>query len=280
MHLTILNESQRESLRSHLAECHDQYLATERGLLHIASYARARKEARANFDHISQLRASNGDWQDQVLLTLLPHQDTPHNRAKGAWTHIAPAVTRDLKQWFENAGWTRPEQWPDVAAAVLDFVSEAVRNPDRLKLACQAFANNASSKGMQSGFLSPILNALRPEDYRIVNSKTLKVLKEFIGENHSQKIIEYPESNEAAGRFVAAVREFAPSGLLADALDCDVADAFCHWYVALRPKTDRIAIQRLTDRNDPVAAEAWLFLIFLNTFAAYLSPRLTTTFSI
>jgi hypothetical protein len=22
-----------------------------------------------------------------------------------------------------------------------------------------------------------------------------------------------------------------------DALDCDLADAFCHWYVALRPKT-------------------------------------------
>jgi hypothetical protein len=38
---------------------------------------------------------------------------------------------------------------------------------------------------------------------------------------------------------------------------CDVADAFCHWYVALRPKTDRVAIQRFTDRKDPAAAEAW-----------------------
>jgi 5-methylcytosine-specific restriction enzyme B len=115
---------------------------------------------------------------------------------------------------------------PDVAAAVLDFVSEAVRGPAAFKAACQAFANHPSSKGLQAGFLSPILNALRPEDYRIVNRKTRVVLKEFIGEEYSRGIIKYPDSNEAAGRLVAAIRELRQSGRVADALDCDLADAF------------------------------------------------------
>jgi len=52
-----------------------------------------------------------------------------------------------------------------------------------------------------------------------------------------------------------------------DALDCDLADAFYHWYVALRPKTDRIAIQRLADRKDPAAAEARRIELLLHAVA-------------
>ncbi len=54
-----------------------------------------------------------------------------------------------------------------------------VDHPEQLSEACEAFATSDFATGLQTGSLSPILNALRPDDFAIVSNKTHKVLKEL-----------------------------------------------------------------------------------------------------
>ena len=67
---------------------------------------------------------------DFVLAKLLPHLDSPDNRERGAWCCIAPAVTRDIKQWFEGIGWATPEDWPQVAQLVPGVRKDGHNRPE------------------------------------------------------------------------------------------------------------------------------------------------------
>lgn len=52
---------------------------------------------------------------DKVLQKLLPHTDTDAHKKSGVWIFIAPAITGDIKTWFEAVGWTQPSDWPKIA---------------------------------------------------------------------------------------------------------------------------------------------------------------------
>ena len=91
------------------------YPNTEAGRQHLAFYAASRQAAADNFAVISAVADRGDNVTDQVLLKLLPYADNTRNRNAGAWIHVAPTINGDLKKWFENARWTRPEDWPNVA---------------------------------------------------------------------------------------------------------------------------------------------------------------------
>src|SRR5690606_15983919 len=84
---------------------------------HLTHYPRQREVGRANLKEVIRHADAGEDVTGLVLLKLLPHMNSPHNRERGAWIHIAPAITRDIQKWFERAGWVRREDWPQVAAA-------------------------------------------------------------------------------------------------------------------------------------------------------------------
>jgi hypothetical protein len=155
-------------------------------------------------------------------------------------------------------GWARPEDWPRVAKRIFEFVLTVSQSPESLAASCETFV--ADTKGVQSAFLSPILNALRPTEFLVVNSKTLKTLARVGGMRFKAKLNSYPRSNSAALRLVDEFRDdFAGvPGFLAG----DVFDAFCQWFVALRPSgadddeelaTDVDAV----DRQSPDYARDW-----------------------
>ncbi len=98
--------------------------------------------------------------------------------------HIAPAIRGDLKRWFENKGWTRAEDWPAIADAILRLLQRCNEDPQQLAEACTDFARLPYVKGFQTGMLTPILNALRPEDYLLVNYKSRRTINYFSTESY------------------------------------------------------------------------------------------------
>ncbi len=210
------------------------YPPTEGGRNHIERYEPSRGEAQENFEQIVEAAERGEDITDKVLLKLLPYGNTSTNREKGAWTPLAPAIQGDLQKWYEAQGWTDPGDWPHVAQAILDFVRRCNDNPKDLEAACKAFDDLPYTTGFQTGMLTPILNALRPEEFLLINNKSRDTINHFAGTSHSQKLREYPETNATGW---ALIQEFAPVMHrfdMPDLRDSDLFDMFSHWLVAVK----------------------------------------------
>ena len=210
------------------------YPATADGQRHKALYVSSRSEASTGLASIKADQAAGRDVTDKILLRLLPHADTQGNRARGAWVCVAPAITKDVKAFFEGAGWIRADQWASAAQALLAFVSRCMGRPGELAAACGDFTSLPYTKGFQSGFLSPILNALRPEEFLLVNSKSRRVLKYLTGKSFDLNLRVYPDANGELRALVAELAEDLPEASKLGLLTSDVFDMFCHWLVAVK----------------------------------------------
>lgn len=210
------------------------YPDSKGGRHHIELYIRMREVGQANYRQIIEAADRGEDVTDQVLLKLLPHSGFSGNKARGAWEYVGPAITKDIKAWFEGAGWTSASDWPRISKAILALVQQCLDDPDQLQVACSEFASLPYSKGFQSGMLSPILNALSPDDFLLINKKSRKVINYFCGKNHRSVLTDYPAANESAKALVreiaGVIHRWPASGQLRDA---DFFDMFCHWLVAI-----------------------------------------------
>ncbi len=174
-----LSDELRTELTALIKEFQTHYGPTEKGEKHLAAYRQNREEAIANFRSLQEAKKQGQEITNTTLLKLLPHVDTEKNRERGAWISNAPAVQGDLRQWFENKGWVTAGDWPKIAQTIFELISQLKENPDTLEDAVNRFDKSRYSKGFQSGMLSPILSALRPDHFILLNVKSRKVI------NHS-----------------------------------------------------------------------------------------------
>jgi 5-methylcytosine-specific restriction enzyme B len=227
-----LDADAEEELDRLLDEFDREFVATEAGKKHLRSYAESRAAAEAAFQTIVAKQKQGEDVTDLVIEKLLPHQDTPFNRERGAWISVASAIIRDVKVWYENAKWVDPEDWPKISHAILDFLRKVKEDPDRLEAECKRFAERPESKGFQTGMLTPVLSALVPDQLLLINNKSRAVINHFLGTKHSQSIADYPALNAAGHYLINRVQEsvddVAPEGVT----PAEAFDAFCHWLVA------------------------------------------------
>jgi len=159
-----------------------------------------RQTAERNFAQLEQLRQIDeiqASHVDQILLGLLPHADTTNNRARNAWIHWSPAITADIRHWYEASGWTEPSDWPQITWSILETVRRCVDHSGDLATACRDFSQSSFSKGFQSGTLSPILNALNPKEFLLINNRIRAVLNYFGDTNFSQSLTDYAAANAA-----------------------------------------------------------------------------------
>jgi hypothetical protein len=210
------------------------YPTTPDGQRHLEFYEIARQEGRENFAKVVAAADQGENITDLVLLRLLPYQDSAANRKKGAWVHIAPSITGDIKGWFENVGWTQPEDWPRIAKAILSFAGRCKADPQELPAACREFSELPYTKGLQTGMLTPILNALRPNEFVIVNNKSRRVINYFAGTSYGQKLVDYPATNATAVQLITELWSDLQSSALSGLRDADQFDMFCHWLVAVK----------------------------------------------
>ncbi len=156
---------------------YSEFLARHSTTLAAQRYAeitlQARIEAAASYRAILDADEAGQDITAAVLTRLLPHADTAANRERSAWIHNNPGLSGDVMRRHEQLGWAQPDEWPQRAAAILAFVRTCVEDPGDLVSACLRFRQSTYTTGLQSGTLSPILNALRPESFVTIHRKSL-----------------------------------------------------------------------------------------------------------
>lgn len=241
-----------------LQEFLQSYVATPLGQEHRQAYAVLRASAQRAYTSLEGRAARDEEITDAVLWTLLPYTDSAQHRAQGAWVHLAPAITGDLRAWHEAAGWAQPDSWPRVAQAIWRFVRQCIQNPAGLEGYCSEFVARPDTKGFQTGMLSPILNALRPDDFALIHTKLRTVLGYFTGVSFSPSLAEYP----AANAFLQALIQHQP-GLNQAAAQLnmrpgDLFDMFSHWLVAIRRFVFRpVRYWRMVVEDEPGLWAEW-----------------------
>ncbi|MFN8487752.1 MAG: AAA family ATPase [Caldilineaceae bacterium] len=209
-------------------------LPTPAGREQLARYARSREVARTNFALITAAAGRAQDVTDRVLLQLLPYSDSLNNRQRGAWVHVTPAITGDIRKWYEAKRWSGRVDWAQIARAILRFVQRCNRYPDELATACFEFAQLPSTKGFQTGTLTPILNALQPDRFALLNNKARRVLNYTANATFTQALTDYPAANTALFQLIDELTRPAPPAALTNTNAGDLFDLFCHWLVTVK----------------------------------------------
>ncbi len=234
--MPILSSEKHAQLAQWLKRFSGEFSQTEQGRRHSASYETSRDAGRRNFEAVERKAAANEDITDLVLDTLLPHAATPTNLNRGAWIHVAPTITGNIRDWFEGAGWAKREDWPAIARMIFEFLRACQNQPDRFQELCTDIARNPLSKGIKAAFFSPILNALDPDRFRIVNKKPLALIEWVSAAGFRSGMAEYPAVNgslrELATELTQELNKAAPGLPPADALDM-----FAHWLVVTKLMT-------------------------------------------
>jgi hypothetical protein len=119
-----------------------------------------------------------------------------------------------------------------------------------LSAACAEFATLPFVKGLQTGMLTPILNALRPDEFLLVNSKSRHVINYFGRTDFSLGLRDYPQTNAAGKELIAGLAaELKPaSGLNMRA--CDLFDMFSHWLVAVKGLPSETGFWKIAPGDD------------------------------
>jgi 5-methylcytosine-specific restriction enzyme B len=82
--------------------------------------------------------------------------------------------------------------------------------------------------------LTPILNALRPDDFLLINNKSRKVINYFTGKSYSQKLIDYPAVNATGQKLIQELAPDMRQTGVPSMRDDDLFDMFCYWLVAVK----------------------------------------------
>ncbi len=210
------------------------YTYTPNGISHIKSYTEQRQQACRNFEIIRTAADRGENIRELVLLQLLPHSNTINNRQRGAWIHIAPSVTKDIKEWFEGAKWAKSEDWDQIATAIFNFICSCNAKPKKLLNYCMEFSQLHCSKGFQMGMLTPILNALQPNQFLLINNKSRKLINYFANTNYGNKLTDYPAINNTGRNLIQELAQDMHQVGVPAIRDDDLFDMFCHWLIAIK----------------------------------------------
>lgn len=153
----------------------------------------------------------------------MPYDNTKNNREDGKKTSIAPAINKDVKTWFEAAGWQKKSNWPKVAEGIYSVIYELIENNNFSEMI--KFENNTVlSKGFRTGFLSPAFFFLNAK-YRMINKKTILTLN-FL---YDKQVIDNKLSNYEKNLKIIdnAIKDLA----IEIFYEPEKFDAFCHYMV-------------------------------------------------
>lgn len=223
------NAESRNQVSRYIDEYRIRYLETPKGRKHLEYYDKERHEVRTTYDQIREKFEAGEDITDLVLYNLLPHSDNAYNREMGHRISTWPVIQKDIKTWYENAGWQVPENWPKVAKAIFELVMNCEREPSQASF--DHFKKLDYIKGFESGMLSPIFYCLRPE-MLVLNSKnrdTVNFLFALLGKNEKVDtyLINYLDNISLIQKLLDELSESLFKNY-------DVFDMFCHFMCSKR----------------------------------------------
>lgn len=230
----ILTKDKSAEFKQVFREFAESYLSSPACTKHIASYEVSRDQARKNLDEILKLKENGDDITEHVITKLLPYADSDQTRNAGYFLSTAWVFRTDARKKLEGIGFVNPSNWPLIAEKILEFVVRCDDDPEQLPDACTEFSESPLSKGFQTGTLTPILSALHPDQFVLINNKSRRVLNYFTEKSYSQNIADYPKINETALTLLKGVSQDIREISKLDLPISDIFDMFSHWCTAIR----------------------------------------------
>jgi AAA domain (dynein-related subfamily) len=214
-----------------LRECLHAFPYTQQGERQLHAYSAERRVARAHYDKLISDTERGENVTDAVLSYLLPYADTRPNRDINLWISHTGALKRDIRAWFAQTPWGNAVDWNEAASAILHFVRRCVEHPEQVEDACTEFNALPYTRGLQMGLLTPILCALRPDTFVLINEPARRMLAYFADIRLSMRLADYPRANAAAWRLLNNI----PADLRDPALpDADLFDMLASWLIGIR----------------------------------------------
>jgi 5-methylcytosine-specific restriction protein B len=210
------------------------YAYTASGLSHIAAYDEQRQQGQRNFEMITASVQSGSFVAKDILMQLLPYEDTPSNRQNGVWIHISLDVTKVITLCFEGGKWTQPHESQLVAEAVFKFITCCNDSPGKLSVACSNFSQLPYFKDFQMGMLTPIINALRPDDFLLISNKSIQTINYFAKTAYTQQLTDYPLLNFRGNNLIRQVSDIMHQSGVPALRDNDLFDMFSYWLCAVK----------------------------------------------
>lgn len=208
-------------IKEYFQEFKRNYYNSEQGKKHLDAYQRERELVSGNWELAKQIGENDPSLTNFVLYRLLPYANTRFNREKGNYVSIAPAITKDIKTWFEGAGWQESGNWPTVARAIFDLIKGLI-DEGRWESLNEFEENHVVSNGIRTGILTPTFYALN-KSFRIVNNKTIDTVKYITKRTIvTNRLSEYKNSLEIIDQIVNTIG-------IEELKDNDVFDIFSHW---------------------------------------------------
>ncbi|MFM7407214.1 MAG: McrB family protein [Cuspidothrix sp.] len=149
-------------------------------------------------------------------------------------SYCATSVTKDIKEWFEGAKWAKSEDWDQIAIAIFNFIRSCNDKPKELLNYCMEFSQLYCSKGFQMGMLTPILNALQPNKFLLINNKSRKLINYFANTSYGNKLTDYPTINNTGRNLIQELAQDMHQVGVPAIRDDDLFDMFCHWLIAIK----------------------------------------------
>ncbi len=213
----------------------NSYPYTPDGLRHTAAYKEQRQQGRRNFEAIAAAAESGEDVTESIMLKLLPYQDSPINRQRGAWIHINPCRIQESlwnSKSYKKLSLIAPVR---IAELIIYLVCCCNDDPSQLYSACRDFSEEmAVSLFGEIGMLTPILNALSPDHFLAINDKSIQLINYFANTSYSQKLIDYSSANFTGRKLIKELTiEMHQTGV-PSLRDDDLFDMFCHWLVEVK----------------------------------------------
>jgi 5-methylcytosine-specific restriction enzyme B len=217
----------------------------------LDTWAPIRAVARRNWEALVEEDRFAREVSEPSLWKLLPHEEGPVAESHAAFVHpLAPAVRGDVRAWMEGAGWVKPDQWADLGRGLFEMVRRCTDNPTEMWQAVEAFLAVPGSAAFTAELVSPILHALRPSDFVLVDAASRTVLNHATGSTFTGSLRDYPAAHVAARRLLADLRPALAESILCDRRPEDVLESFCHWVVNVHLMTGEL----LAPPPEPVVA--------------------------
>lgn len=188
-----------------------------------------RLTARQNWIALMENFRAGRDIAEDALWKLLPYKETPLSRAKGAFLHIAPAFREDPRSRLQSSGFCTENDFPGLGRGLFEFVLRCDDYPADLWQACESFAALPGGKAFTSGMLSPFLNALRPDDFALINADGRVVLNHFCQCGLTTALTDYSTANSAARELLRALLPLLKADAFRNCRPEDVFEGFCCW---------------------------------------------------
>jgi predicted RNA-binding protein with PUA-like domain len=226
----------------------EEYLETPAGQKHLAVTEAEPEEVQQVFEEIREKHAAGEDITDDVLRRLLPHSDSEFHRKNDYRISTWPCIRKEVRSWFEGAGWKEPDDWPPTARLLFEAVDGLVTGNHE---PWNKFLASEYRHGFGTGFVSPILFCL-DDQFPVINSKVVKTYRYCTAQLGQPDQIDAKLDNylENAKKVNALQRHLEPLGLTT----IREWDIFCHYMVS-----KRLGGGELTKHTEP-HYDAWLFV--------------------